>query len=245
MATIVVLNGTSSSGKTSIARAFQDLAPRLFLNFSIDSILAALPPEAIARMQRGAGISDLRYPELVRAFYACVRELAALGHDLIIDHAVMTREQAELLWSAVASHRALFAGLDCPLEVLQERERHRGDRRPGLAAAQCERIHQWLDYDLRIDTSKLSAEEAAQRIVAALPGASLRPRETNAIDEERERCAAIARQRAELWRKTSLATSSMAAARDEARARANEATVIAEMIETVPAADEKEEEDVN
>jgi chloramphenicol 3-O phosphotransferase len=39
VATIVVLNGTSSSGKTSIARAFQEAAPSLFLNFSIDSVL--------------------------------------------------------------------------------------------------------------------------------------------------------------------------------------------------------------
>ncbi len=174
MAAIVVLNGTSSSGKTSIARVFQDLAPGVFLNFSIDSILYALPPNALERMKRGDDISDLRYPELVRAFYGCVQTLAAFGHDLVIDHAVMTREQANMLMAAVASHRALIVGLDCPLDVLNERERRRGDRRPGLAAAQCTRIHEWLPYDLRIDTSQTSSEEAARLIVASLPEASLR-----------------------------------------------------------------------
>ena len=168
MATVVVLNGTSSSGKTTIARAFQELAPRLFLNFSIDSILQALPQSAINRIARSADISDLRYPELARAFYACVRQLLDLGHDLIIDNAVTARYQAELLRAATESHEVLLVGLDCPVALLREREKQRGDRRPGLAEQQQGGIHTWLAYDLRIDTSIVSPEEAATRIVQAL-----------------------------------------------------------------------------
>lgn len=171
-ATIVVLNGASSSGKTTIARAFQELAPRLFLNVSIDSILYALPPDVLARMKRGeTQVREVRFLELVRAFCACVRELAALGHDLVIDHAVTTREEADLLVAAVAPYRVLWVGVQCPAGVLTERERARGDRRLGLAAAQCERVHQWFAYDVVIDTSQMSAEEAARRIVSrAVPG---------------------------------------------------------------------------
>jgi chloramphenicol 3-O phosphotransferase len=168
VATIVMLNGTSSSGKTAIARAFQELAPRVFLNFSVDSILMGLPQSAVDRIKSGAPIADLRYPELVRAFYACVRALAGLGHDLVIDHAVISQREAELLHAAMEGHRALLVGVSCPLEVLQQRERDRGDRRIGMAAAQSARIHQWLAYDLMVDTSLLSADEAARVIVAAL-----------------------------------------------------------------------------
>lgn len=167
MATIVVLNGASSSGKTAIARAFQELAPRLFLNISIDTILYALPPDVLERMKRGeAQVREIRFLELVRAFCACVRELAALGHDLVIDHAVMTRAEVDMLTAAVESHRVVWVGVQCPADVLTERERARGDRRPGLAASQCERVHQWFAYDLVIDTSAVSAEEAARRIVS-------------------------------------------------------------------------------
>lgn len=164
-ARIVVLNGTSSSGKTSIARAFQELAPRRFLNLSIDTILDTLPPGTLARMQRG---EERAGPELVRAFYACVKELAALGFDLIIDHAVTSQAEADLLHDAVRGHDTLVVGLDCPAEVLEERERRRGDRKIGMARAQCERIHRWLSYDLRVDTSVVDPGEAARRIVAAL-----------------------------------------------------------------------------
>ena len=168
MPTVIVLNGTSSAGKSAIARAFQEIAPRLFLNFSIDTILGTLPRSAIDRITRSADISDLRYPELARAFYACVRELLGLGHDLVIDNAVTARYQAELLLSATASHHVLLVGVRCSAATLRERERQRGDRRPGLAEQQLERIDAWLEYDLVVDTSKVSAEAAAAEILQSI-----------------------------------------------------------------------------
>jgi hypothetical protein len=53
-----------------------------------------------------------------------------------------------------------------------------------------------------------------------------------AVRRERQRCAEVCRRRAETWRNTSLASSTMAAARDEARARANEAAYLADLIES-------------
>lgn len=170
MATIVVLNGTSSSGKTTLARAFQELAGTVFLNFSIDSILYALPLSAVDALIAGTGISNLPYPELDAAYYACVRELAALGRDLVTDNAIVTRAQAERMIEAVAGHRVLLVSVSCPAEVLEDRERARGNRRPGLAARQAVTIDRWLDYDLRIDTSTESVEDAAERIHRALSG---------------------------------------------------------------------------
>lgn len=170
MATIVVLNGTSSSGKTTLARAFQELAGSVFLNFSIDSILYSLPRSAIDRLIAGSEISNLPYPELDAAYYACVRALAALGRDLVTDNAIVTRAQAERMIEAVAGHRVLLVSVFAPTEVLEQRERARGDRRPGMAVRQAATIDQWLDYDLRIDTSVESASAAAERIHRALDG---------------------------------------------------------------------------
>ncbi|MGH9457118.1 MAG: hypothetical protein ACRD2J_05695 [Thermoanaerobaculia bacterium] len=52
------------------------------------------------------------------------------------------------------------------------------------------------------------------------------------VQRERERCAAVCRRRAELWRTTAAAKSSIAAAREEAQARANEAAYLADLIES-------------
>lgn len=50
------------------------------------------------------------------------------------------------------------------------------------------------------------------------------------VQRERERCVGLCRRRAELWRRTSLASSSIASAREEARARANEAAYLADLL---------------
>ncbi len=56
--------------------------------------------------------------------------------------------------------------------------------------------------------------------------------EADAVRRERERCAAICRRRAELWQTTMAAKSGIRQAEEEARARANEATYLADLIES-------------
>lgn len=51
------------------------------------------------------------------------------------------------------------------------------------------------------------------------------------LARERRRCEKVCRERVELWRNTALAKSAVASARDEARARANEAQYLADAIE--------------
>ncbi|HKR62158.1 MAG TPA: AAA family ATPase [Thermoanaerobaculia bacterium] len=163
MSTVVVLNGTSSAGKTTIARAFQHRAPSPFLNFSIDSILYTLPD-----------VTAVPYMDLDTAYYACLGALVNVGRDVITDNAIVTREQAERLVAAVDGHRVLLVSVTAPAEMLAQREEARGDRRLGMAVRQLELIDRWIDYDLRIDTSVTSAEEGAQQIVDALSGATLK-----------------------------------------------------------------------
>lgn len=53
------------------------------------------------------------------------------------------------------------------------------------------------------------------------------------VAEERRRCAGLCRARVELWRNTALAKSELPSAREEARARANEAQYLADAMETM------------
>jgi hypothetical protein len=73
----------------------------------------------------------------------------------------------------------------------------------------------------------------AERVDAATV-AALESVFVGVVDEEvrleRQRCVDICEARAELWTNTSGAKSSIAAAREEARARANEATCLADLI---------------
>ena len=79
-----------------------------------------------------------------------------------------------MLGTANAEYTALLApfqlyrvGVFAPLEVLEARERERGDRLPGLARWQFHRVHQGVTYDLEIDTSRRTSLECAQAIKEA------------------------------------------------------------------------------
>lgn len=65
----------------------------------------------------------------------------------------------------------LFVGVRCPLDVVEQRERDRGDRDAGTARYQYERVHAHGLYDVEVDTSVLSVAESVSRIVEAMPPA--------------------------------------------------------------------------
>ena len=44
--TVIVLNGASSVGKSTLAVALQDLLPKPFLHVGVDTLLAAMPPSS-------------------------------------------------------------------------------------------------------------------------------------------------------------------------------------------------------
>jgi chloramphenicol 3-O-phosphotransferase len=57
----------------------------------------------------------------------------------------------------------------CPLEVILQRELERQDRTLGQAEAQFAVVHRWADrYDVEVDTSVLTPDEAVARIASAL-----------------------------------------------------------------------------
>ncbi|WP_205128715.1 phosphotransferase-like protein [Burkholderia ubonensis] len=61
----------------------------------------------------------------------------------------------------------LVVGVVAPLEVIEERERNRGDREIGLARWQYQRVHADMKYDLVVDTSVCTPREAALHIKQA------------------------------------------------------------------------------
>jgi chloramphenicol 3-O phosphotransferase len=63
---------------------------------------------------------------------------------------------------------AYLIGLNCPLDVLEQREKDRTDRTLGQARAQFEVIHKYAKYDLEQDTSKLTVEECAEKVIERL-----------------------------------------------------------------------------
>ncbi|MBB5191965.1 chloramphenicol 3-O phosphotransferase [Silvimonas terrae] len=167
---IIVLNGTSSSGKTSIARALQTLLPTQYLNFSIDSVLDTLPPEDLARLQRGDVISRNGYDwqNLVRGYHYCLPGLLQAGLRLIVDNAWCHADETRELLTELAGYRVVLVGVQCALAEVVRREAERGDRPAGLAAWEFERVHGQMQYDLVVDTGIQNAQACAAELAALL-----------------------------------------------------------------------------
>lgn len=167
---VIVLNGASSAGKTALARSLQEALPALFLNFSIDSLLYAMPPSDLAAMIEGRKIErrDYDYSRLVGAYHAAAAALVDAGCRLILDNAWTRPEWRADLAQRLSSHRVIWVGVRCDPAMLRERERARGDRAPGMAERENAVVHQGLTYALEVDTTERAPAECAADIVAFL-----------------------------------------------------------------------------
>jgi chloramphenicol 3-O phosphotransferase len=166
---IIVLNGTSSAGKTALAHRLQELLlPSIYLNYSIDSVLYTLPPSVLKRMTTGQDLSDLDYWSLVRAYYHSARALALQGQCLILDDAVTLPAMGEQLKQCLEGLPFAIVGVHCELETVKRRELERGDRAIGEAERQYGEVHRHLGYDLAVDSTSRSPDSLAAEVVAFL-----------------------------------------------------------------------------
>jgi chloramphenicol 3-O phosphotransferase len=181
---IILINGTSSSGKTTLVKGLQAALPELWLEMGIDRFAYALPGRVrgrptwpqLFRYVRPAGRSDGLFTiettalgqQFISGMHATAAALAEAGLNVIVDHVLLEQawlDECARLW---ASFAVLFVGVRCPLEVVVQRELDRRDRTFGQAEAQFAVVHRWGDYDVEVDTSVLTPDEAVAQIEGAL-----------------------------------------------------------------------------
>ncbi len=175
--TIIFLNGTSSSGKTSIAKELQGLLDELYLHVGIDHFLVMVPRQFIGvgpRAHEGfhwvRGEHGLRIEagpvghQVMHSVHVAVAAMARAGSNLIVDEVLFDPTWLAEYATLLADLPAYFVGVRCAREVALERERARGDRAVGLVAAHFDLVHAHGVYDLEVDTDQLSPRACALRI---------------------------------------------------------------------------------
>ncbi|MDZ4736888.1 MAG: chloramphenicol phosphotransferase [Rhodospirillaceae bacterium] len=175
-ARIVLLSGPGSAGKSAIAKALQAITAEPFLHVEMDAFMTMLPDSYFgdpAGMVFETILEDGK-PSIVihtgpmvenalRGMRHAVAAMAAQGNNQIVDDVMLGNENAEYT-ALLAPYRLYRVGVFAPLEVLEARERQRGDREIGLARWQHERVHRNIDYDLKLDTTRATPLECAERI---------------------------------------------------------------------------------
>ena len=166
-AQVIFLNGPSSSGKSSLAHALQLRLDKPYLFVAEDMFFGMLPNRDFPQA------TYMRYGQrLYNGFAACARTLVDCGNSIIIDTVAWNPGSMAEFVRALWDVRVFAVGVHCPLSVLEERERQRGDRGVGLARRQYATVHKDALYDLEIDTSTLTSEAAAERVIIAMAEAA-------------------------------------------------------------------------
>jgi chloramphenicol 3-O phosphotransferase len=186
--TIVVLNGTPRSGKSSIAAALQGSSDVLWLNLGVDALAVTTP----ARLRPGIGLRpggerpDLEAAVVVLfdALYAAVVAWSRAGRNVVVDvghHDDYSEPLGILTRTATALQDvpAYFVGVRCAVEVIMARR----DADPGAdggggyattgadgsvpdVVLRWERaVHDPGVYDLEVDTSTSPADTCAATIL--------------------------------------------------------------------------------
>jgi chloramphenicol 3-O phosphotransferase len=172
---VIVLNGGSSSGKSSLAVALQEALPEPWLRLSVDMLIEALP----SRMSNGGpGISfgddgevglSAEFTRLEVAWMRGVAAMARAGAPVIVEDGFLSGPPAQERWrSALGQLPVFWVGVRCDAEVATKREQARGDRAPGMARRQAETVHQGIVYDLEVDTTHATPTQAAAVVAAAM-----------------------------------------------------------------------------
>lgn len=165
---VILLNGASSAGKSSIAAALQAQIGEPFWHVSIDHLIGAgiLPRERIRSGEfPWSGMREAFFDGFHRSLPAYVEA----GNNLIVEHIVETLAWRDRLIRLLGGHDVFCVGVHCPVEELERRELARGDRPLGDARRDFETCHLHTLYDLEVD-SREPPEANAARIIAAWSG---------------------------------------------------------------------------
>lgn len=174
---VIILNGVGSVGKSSASRALQAISAAPYLHVAMDAFIDMLPERLIGHPDglvfetsddRGMPSTVVRVGPVLKQAMSGMRHaivaMATQGNNLIIDEVFLGQEK-EREYRTLLSHFDLrLVGLFAPLDILEARERMRGNRVPGLARWQFPRVHRGVTYDLEIDASTATPAEIAQTI---------------------------------------------------------------------------------
>jgi chloramphenicol 3-O phosphotransferase len=165
---VVLLNGGSSSGKTTIARKLQAELDGSWLLLGVDLFLWTLPSRLVGDPQGlvvegGIIIRGDEFMRLHVAFQRAIATLAANGLDILIDDVLLDGVRDQRLWTdALTDVDVCWVGVRCGADIATQREAERGDRLLGAARAQADSVHEGVRYDFEVDTGLLDTEHAVE-----------------------------------------------------------------------------------
>lgn len=186
--TVVILNGPSCSGKSSIIEAFQKKQDEPWLSVGLDGFFVRVLPakyfmedkpehyavlHCVPSQENGKRLFTLIVgPEgqkVIKGMHRAITAYALSGNNVIVDYVQYDPAWLAELEEGLKGIHVVFIGVTASLETLEQREKERG--RPnveGHVRSHYSTVHQGIEYDLMLDTDELTADEAADKIIGFL-----------------------------------------------------------------------------
>jgi chloramphenicol 3-O phosphotransferase len=189
--TVIILNGPSAAGKTSIQKEFQTLMmPNLWIKLGIDNLFDKPMPditlENLAFWQKPNPIrwvtttKDAQDNPIITLFTgeqgdlvaygmnSAIAEYAKAGCNVIVDYIAYQENWLKDLQAKLATVPTYWVKVNIPLETLEAREATRGTSPKGHARSHYDTVHWNIKYDLEVNSSQDSASAIAQQIKTKL-----------------------------------------------------------------------------
>lgn len=170
----MLLNGTSSSGKTSISIELINQKEILFHHLSIDDFFMnfnefidkKFPDFKPTREVDNQVVAQIIFDPINSMYYSTIKLFSEMGLNVIADTVIDNDKRFNECLDVFFDQPTLFIGVMCSREELMRRERIRGDRQIGLANSQFDKVYCFNEYDLEVNTEELSPIECAEKILS-------------------------------------------------------------------------------
>ena len=163
---VIILSGTSSSGKSSLAKVLQRRLSLPAVLIEADRTFPVMPsphPAWLTSSPFGVGAA--------LAFHRSVATWAECGFHVIVDGSLPyeNRRLRDACLRVFEAFDVRLVGVRCSVDELTMREEQRPDKRPsGWAARQARDIHNGLHYAAEVDTTDRSPDDCVEDLVSQL-----------------------------------------------------------------------------
>lgn len=161
---IIILNGVSSSGKTTLAKIIQDRSPIPLYRLDIDDFIL-MSPDKFNDYENGD--FSVQYAFASKFFHA-VKLYSDFGFDLIVPYMFFKNSEAlQEFRVLLKDYPVLVVNISCSVEALQRREFKRENRKIGNAEEQLNLLEKNFENSLTVDNSEETNDACADKILEA------------------------------------------------------------------------------